>query len=123
MEPWPYKHVSRVEATCRCGCGTLNVDPKLLEEFDDVIARYFDDHEVRVSCVCRCFKHNQKVGGAKASYHLASRTLICKAIDFNVAGFTPMQVQKALNIDWLGGMEYAPTWTHLDLGPKRRFTP
>lgn len=66
----------------------------------------------------RTVKHNQAIGGAKNSWHLKGL-----AADFIVEGMTPQEVQKKLDPIWDGGLEYAPTWTHLDLGPKRRFHP
>lgn len=62
-------------------------------------------------------EHNKAIGGAKNSYHLKGM-----AADFTVEGLTPQEVQHKLEW-WDGGMEYAPTWTHLDTGPKRRFKP
>lgn len=62
--------------------------------------------------------HNRAVGGAKNSFHLKGM-----AADFVVEGLTPQEVQKRLDPIWDGGLEYAPTWTHLDTGPKRRFKP
>lgn len=61
--------------------------------------------------------HNKKVGGAPNSWHTKGL-----AADFVVQGLTPKQVQDLLK-DWNGGLEYAPTWTHIDMGPKRRFYP
>lgn len=51
------------------------------------------------------------------SYHLSG-----KAADFVVKGVAPSVTQEILK-DWNGGLELAPTWTHLDLGNKRRFRP
>lgn len=51
----------------------------------------------------------------KDSYHLKGL-----AADFVVKGLPPKVVQEILK-DWNGGLEIAPTWTHCDLGPKRRF--
>jgi hypothetical protein len=44
------------------------------------------------------------------------------ALDFVVANMTPKQVQKILDPIHRGGLEYAPTWTHIDIRPiKIRF--
>lgn len=66
----------------------------------------------------RTSKHNRKVGGASHSYHLQGL-----AADFVVPGMSPHKVQTILDDIWNGGMEYGSTWSHLDLGPKRRFRP
>lgn len=47
------------------------------------------------------------------SYHLKGL-----AADFVVKGFTPSQVYRILDIRHWGGLELAPTWTHLDLRGK-----
>lgn len=44
------------------------------------------------------------------SYHLSGM-----ALDFTVAGKSPAQVQKSLDNVHIGGLEYAPTWTHIDI--------
>ena len=118
-----YKSKYLKSTKCKCGCETDNVDPQLLMEFDAVIDKYFGQHEVVVSCVCRCQKHNKAVGGASKSWHLASKTKKCGAVDFNIKGFEASKVQKILDPVWHGGLEYAPTWTHIDIGPHRRFRP
>lgn len=59
--------------------------------------------------------HNAAVGGKRNSYHMKGM-----AADFVVKGWTPSMVQGSLS-DWTGGLEYAPTWVHLDIGPRRRF--
>lgn len=66
----------------------------------------------------RTVMHNKKIGGARNSYHLKGM-----AADFVVAGLSPQKVQTLVDDWWPGGLEYAPTWTHLDLGPRRRFYP
>lgn len=47
------------------------------------------------------------------SYHLKGL-----AADFIVKGFTPAQIYRILDIRHWGGLELAPTWTHLDLRGK-----
>ncbi len=118
-----YKSKYLKPSKCKCGCGTDNVDPQLFMEFDEIIDKYFGSHEVIISSCCRCEKHNKKIGGATHSWHLASKTKKAGAVDFNIKGFEPSQVQKILDPVWHGGLEYAPTWTHIDIGSHRRFKP
>lgn len=55
----------------------------------------------------------EKIG----SYHLLGL-----AVDFTVEGMSPKQVQRYLDtVNWPGGMGYGATFTHIDLGPKRRW--
>jgi len=84
------------------------------------------DKPIIITSGFRTLEHNREVGGAmpdpnkpfepgNGSYHLYGM-----AADFVVDGLTPHQVQEIL-ADWNGGLELAPTWTHADWGPKRRF--
>jgi len=81
--------------------------------------KYFKNKPITITSGWRSVSYNGKLGGAPHSYH-------CKglALDFVVAEFTPKQVQKVLDPIHGGGMEYAPTWTHIDArGHKARFNP
>ncbi len=71
---------------------------------------------IHINSGFRTVAHNLAVGGVEHSQHLYGL-----AADIEVEGLTPQQVQKIME-DWPGGLEYAPTWTHLDLGSHRRFT-
>ena len=67
----------------------------------------------------RSESYNKKIGGAANSYHVQGL-----AVDFVVKDYTPQEVQKRLDPIHNGGMEYAPTWTHIDArGKKARFKP
>jgi uncharacterized protein YcbK (DUF882 family) len=50
----------------------------------------------------------------------SSKHLTGEALDFNVQGMTPQQVQKYLH-NWSGGLGFGKDFTHIDLGPKRRW--
>lgn len=63
----------------------------------------------------RSFHHNRNVGGAASSRHL-----IGQAADFTAAGIAPSRVQMLLS-PWEGGMGSYSTFTHIDIGPKRRW--
>lgn len=52
---------------------------------------------------------NRRVGGASKSTHMQGH-----GIDFNVAGFSPQQVQRKLENFWKGGLGYGRGFTHLD---------
>lgn len=61
-------------------------------------------------------KLNAAVGGASKSYHTKGL-----AADINIEGMTAKQVQRSLDLLWDGGLGYGDGFTHLDLGPRRRF--
>ena len=61
-------------------------------------------------------EHNAEVGGATNSQHLHG----CAA-DFVVSGMPPRRVQAIMGPSWDGGMGSYETWTHLDIGPRRRW--
>lgn len=88
----------------------------ILQKYRDTI---FGHAPITITSGWRSESYNKKIGGAKNSYHVKGM-----ALDFVVTGFTPQQVQKLLDPVFIGGMEYAPTWTHLDTRPfKARFKP
>jgi uncharacterized protein YcbK (DUF882 family) len=112
------KYFSRKEMACKCGCGFDTVAPELVKALEWVRS-LFPGHAVVINCACRCAKHNRKVGGAPNSFHMKGM-----AADFEVTGITPSLVQKRIDKEgWRGGLEYAKTWTHIDVGPQRRFKP
>lgn len=59
--------------------------------------------------------YNKKIGGAPKSQHLRG-----KAADIVVAGISPREVQSTL-VNWSGGLGSYKTFTHIDIGPKRRW--
>lgn len=59
---------------------------------------------------------NEAIGGSQNSYHLTG-----KAADIVIARMKPSQVQAFLR-NWHGGLGKGATFTHVDIGPKRRWT-
>lgn len=59
---------------------------------------------------------NREVGGATGSYHMRGM-----AVDIVVQGLTPKEVQRRLRL-WNGGLGLATSFTHVDTGPRRRWT-
>jgi len=76
------KHFSRKELSCRC-CGRLQIDSKLLDGLEAL--RSLAGVPVIVHAGYRCARHNQQVGGAPYSEHLAGM-----AADVSVPGL-PLQ--------------------------------
>lgn len=81
-----------------------------------VIQKYrntvFKNHPVRITSGWRSAKYNKRIGGAQRSYHVKGM-----ALDFQVSGFTPAEVQEILNPMHKGGLEFAQAWTHIDIRP------
>ena len=60
------KYFSRSEFKCPC-CDFAAVDYELLELLS--VIRTTLDEPVIINSACRCEAHNERVGGAKGSYH------------------------------------------------------
>jgi uncharacterized protein YcbK (DUF882 family) len=65
------EHFSRVEFSCRCGCGFDTPDPALVDLLEAV--RSIFGRRMVVLSGCRCAAHNRAVGGAVQSQHLLGR--------------------------------------------------
>ena len=70
---------------------------------------------ITVNSGLRSPEHNKDVGGSSGSHHLKG-----KAADIVFKEYTPDRIQKIL-FDWSGGLGCYPTFTHVDIGPKRRW--
>ena len=92
---------------------------KVAQTLEDYKHRFFDGRAITITSGWRSKNYNIKIGGAEKSYHILGL-----ATDFVVAEFTPQEVQKRIGKIHFGGLEYAPSWTHIDLrGMKARFKP
>ena len=63
---WQYFKLS--EFTCKCGCGTNNIDEGLVLLLDELRERM--GMPVVIASGCRCEAHNASVGGKPDSAHL-----------------------------------------------------
>lgn len=97
------------------------VTPAILENLRQLALRLEDvrsqcHHQpIRITSGFRTKAHNTLVGGSPNSQHLLG-----KAADIVVQGMTPHDVQRLLNA-WDGGLGCYKTFTHVDIGPKRRW--
>ena len=88
------KNFSRSEFECKCGCKTFNLDHLLLFGLQDL--RDFFGHEIFILSGCRCVPHNEKVHGAKHSYHIATASKVCMAADIKIPGLTARNMMHAV---------------------------
>lgn len=63
----------------------------------------------------RSLQHNARVGGHPDSYHVKGM-----AADIVVPGVPAVRVQHVLR-NWSGGLGSYATFTHIDIGPRRRW--
>lgn len=61
--------------------------------------------------------YNQEL--RKQGYKASDKSFHCfgMALDFVIEGYTPKQVQQILDKVHKGGLEFASTWTHIDIRP------
>lgn len=108
------EYFKRKEFACKCGCGFDAVDAELLDLITAIRKAY--QSPITITSGCRCPEHNARVGGASQSQHRLG-----KAIDFQVKGVSPQEVQEFLK-EWLPsdkyGLGYGKTFTHLDVREK-----
>lgn len=90
---------------------------KTAQELQKYKITIFRNSKVIITSGWRSPAYNKKIGGAAKSLHTMGL-----ALDFVVQGMSPQIIQKMLNPVHVGGLEFAPTWTHIDLrGYKARF--
>ncbi len=83
----------------------------LLQKYRELI---FENSPIIITSGWRSKEYNKKIGGAPNSYHIHGM-----ALDFVCTKFSPQKVQKKLNPVHQGGLEFAPTWTHIDIRKER----
>jgi uncharacterized protein YcbK (DUF882 family) len=62
------EHFSRSEFKCSCGCGFNHVSLELIHLLEAIREEY--GKPMRVTSGCRCYNHNDSVGGVSNSAHL-----------------------------------------------------
>ena len=73
------KYFKKSEFTCKCGCGTNNIELELVQILDGIRAAF--GKPLIVTSGCRCKSHNARVGGVQGSRHVLG-----KAADIKVSG-------------------------------------
>ncbi len=104
-----------VEFQCK-HCGSVKLDPELVRRLQAM--RDELGHPLVITSGYRCPEHNKAVGGAAGSQHLHGT-----AADIVCPGVTIQQVrQVAEKYFGDGGIGRYNGYTHVDTGPKRRWT-
>lgn len=100
--------------SCSCGCGGT-VTSQLLMTALTVIRVHFNK-PITITSGYRCQAYNKRVGGASKSQHLTGN-----AVDFQVKGVAPSEVQRYIREVWphTFGMGKGSDFTHLDTRPER----
>ena len=107
------RHFKRRELACKCGCGFDVVDIDLVKQLE--MLRYHFGKPVIINSGCRCSEYNKKINGSPKSQHLLG-----KAADVVVKDVKASEVQEYLK-DWNGGLGSYDTFTHIDVGTRRRW--
>jgi uncharacterized protein YcbK (DUF882 family) len=101
------------EFRSRCGSDKILIDAGLIE-----LLQQIRDHfgsAVKIVSGYRSPAHNRVIGGAPNSQHMLG-----KAADIQVKGFPPLEVGQYLK-DHNGGLGVYATFTHVDVGRRRRW--
>lgn len=67
------KYFKKEEFTCKCGCGSNNIQLKVVKVADE-IREHFGKPAI-VNSATRCVKHNKEVGGVVNSRHLVGKAI------------------------------------------------
>lgn len=71
-------HFSPQELECRCGCGGISIDIKLIDALNHLRIRF--GRPVVINSGYRCLNHNRAINGAKSSPHMIGCAVDVKAI-------------------------------------------
>lgn len=113
------KNFSRMEFACRDGCGFDEINPKVVEALQELRDKL--GKPIHILSGCRCPAHNAAVGGAGGSQHLLGNAADCSVRDLDPAVFADYAEQNSTEFN-TGGIGRYRGFTHLDVGPKRRWT-
>lgn len=107
-------YFSNKELSCKCGCGTNNVDKKFLDKL--IVARELADIPFKLTSVCRCPTHNREEGGKPESSHIATDTIASKAADISTPdSASRCRILQALITVGFNRIGIAKTFIHVDL--------
>ena len=111
---WAGRYFRVAEFACKDGSDKILLHPKLVELVNAIRERA--GAPITVNSGYRTPRYNAKIGGAKASYHTKGMAadLVCRAL-------TPTDIARIAEELGAGGVKAYPTFTHVDVGPVRRW--
>lgn len=102
------EHFFSSEFRCKCGCGTMKVDQKLVKKLEKL--RNMVHGKVSVTSGYRCSKHNIKVGGVRNSQHTKG-----KASDIKVSGISQVKLAQYAKQCGFSYIKVYKSWIHVDV--------
>ena len=109
------KNFKVLEFACKGNdCNTVKIDTKLVEYLQKIRDHF--GKAVTINSGYRCSKHNKRVGGATASYHVKGQ-----AADIVVAGIKPAEVAKYAESIGVLGIGLYDNFVHIDTRTKKSF--
>ena len=107
------------ELRCKCGCRQLVLSPAFREHLNDLRESF--GRPMIVNSCCRCFEHNQAIGGHPKSLHVCDKSFhktkgTC-AVDIDTSSMSKDDREKLIFLasakGWSVGL--GKTFLHLDL--------
>lgn len=95
-------------------CGMVHVETTLIEKLEKL--RKLAGRSIHINSGYRCPAHNSKIGGTSQSYHMKGM-----AADIVIQGLNPRQVAALAQKAGFGGIGSYADFTHVDVGPPRRW--
>ncbi len=115
------KYFQPEEFACRCGCGAMEIHPRLAFALDEI--RHAVGRPVIVTSGVRCISHNKRLGGARKSYHLPDEAGLGRAADITCPGISARDLERvAFFCPELTGMgrDDVRNFLHVDIRPGKR---
>ena len=109
------KNFRVLEFACKGNdCNTVKIDTNLIEYLQNIRDHF--EKAVTINSGYRCSKHNKRVGGATASYHVKGQ-----AADIVVEGVKPLEVAKYAESIGVLGIGLYDNFVHIDTRTKKSF--
>ncbi len=113
------------ELACNC-CGKVKLDPVFKKELEALRIEF--NAPMKPTSVCRCAKHNKRVGGKERSFHISDKPAWeemkgCGAID--VMYRSVVYRNELAKLAWKRGWRigYNKTFLHLDIAAIKKILP